>query len=62
MSKRPNMMRREIELGGQKMVQGYDGTTIWMLLPGAPAQEMPPGPQTDLLKRNVEFEKSAFSM
>ena len=59
LSKRPNMMRREITLGGQKLVQGYDGTTIWMALPNAPAQELPAGPQADLFKRNVEFD-SAF--
>jgi len=59
LSKRPNFMRREISLGGQKMVQGYDGTTLWMSVAGAPAQELPAGPQTDALKRSTEFD-SAF--
>jgi outer membrane lipoprotein-sorting protein len=59
LSKRPNMMRREITLGGQKLVQGYDGTTLWMSTPGAPPQEIPAGPQADMMKRNFEFD-SAF--
>ena len=56
MSKRPNLFRREMEVGGQKMVQGFDGTTLWMRMGTMGAQEMPPGPQTDALKRNVDFD------
>ncbi len=52
-SKRPNMMRNEIEMGGQKLVQAFDGTSMWMLVPGMPAQEVPPGPQTEMLKRGL---------
>ena len=58
-SKRPNMRRNEITIGGQKLVQGYDGTTLWMQTPGAPPQELPSGPQADMMKRNFEFD-SAF--
>lgn len=58
LSKRPRAFRREMDLGGQKMVQGYDGTTVWMERSGMAAQEMPPGPQSDALKRN-DFD-SAF--
>src|SRR5688572_27021301 len=46
MSKRPNMMRNEMEVAGQKMVQGFDGTDMWMVVPGMPAQQVPAGPQT----------------
>ena len=56
MSKRPNLFRREMEVGGQKMVQGYDGTTLWMRMGTMAAQEMPAGPQTEALKRNVDFD------
>lgn len=56
MSKRPTSFRREVDINGQKMVQAYDGTTMWIAPAGMPAQEMPPGPQTELLKRNVEFD------
>ena len=59
MSKRPNLFRREMDVAGQKMVQGYDGTTLWMRMGAMAAQEMPPGPQTEALKRNVDFD-SAF--
>ena len=55
-AKRPNLMRREITLNGQKLVQGYDGTTLWVSIAGSTAQEVPPGPQSDALKRSVEFD------
>lgn len=55
-SKRPNLMRNEIEMGGQKLIQAFDGTSMWMLMPGMPAQEVPPGPQTEILKRNSQFD------
>lgn len=55
-SKRPNMMRNEMEVAGQKMVQGFDGTSFWVSMPGMPAQELPDGPQTEILKRNSQFD------
>jgi outer membrane lipoprotein-sorting protein len=55
-SKRPNLMRNEIEMAGQKMVQGFDGTAMWIAVPGMPAQEVPAGPQTEILKRNSQFD------
>ena len=55
-SKRPNLMRNEIEMGGQKLIQAFDGTSMWMVMPGMPAQEVPPGPQTEILKRNSQFD------
>jgi outer membrane lipoprotein-sorting protein len=60
LSKRPTMFRREMDISGQKMVQGYDGTTLWMSLPSMAAQEMPPGPQAEALKRNGGDFDSAF--
>lgn len=38
-SKRPNMMREETDMQGQKMVRAFDGTTAWTINPmmgGAP--------------------------
>jgi outer membrane lipoprotein-sorting protein len=32
-SKRPNMMREETEIQGQKMVRAFDGTTAWTINP-----------------------------
>jgi outer membrane lipoprotein-sorting protein len=55
-SKRPNLMRNEMEMGGQKLVQAFDGTSMWMLIPGMPAQEVPSGPQTEVLKRHSQFD------
>lgn len=55
-SKRPNLMRNEMDAAGQKMVQGFDGTSMWVSVPGMPAQELPPGPQTDMLKSNSQFD------
>ena len=55
-SKRPNLMRNEIEMAGQKMIQGFDGNAMWIAVPGMPAQEVPAGPQTEILKRNSQFD------
>ena len=55
-SKRPNLMRNEIEMGGQKMIQGFDGTSMWISMPGMPPQEVPAGPQVEILKRQSQFE------
>ena len=55
-TKRPNLMRNEMEMAGQKIVQAFDGTTVWMVVPGAPPQEVPAGPQTDMLKRRSQFD------
>ena len=55
-SKRPNLMRNELEMGGQKMVQGFDGTAMWIAMPGMPAQEVPAGPQVEILKRQSQFD------
>lgn len=43
--KRPASMRMDMEFQGQSVVQGYDGTTAWMINPftgGADAQQMGP--------------------
>lgn len=41
--KRPSSMRMDMEFQGQKVIQGYDGTTAWMINPftgGADPQKM----------------------
>ena len=41
--KRPSSMRIDMEIQGQKLVQGYDGTTAWMINPftgGSEPQKM----------------------
>jgi hypothetical protein len=49
-TKRPYFFRNEMELAGQKLVQGFDGQTLWMSMGSLPPQALPPGPQTDALK------------
>lgn len=42
--KRPNMVRQEINVQGQSIVQAYDGTKAWMIMPftgSTDPQEMP---------------------
>jgi outer membrane lipoprotein-sorting protein len=50
-TKRPYFFRNEMELAGQKMVQGFDGQTMWMSMGTLPPQALPPGPQIDGLKQ-----------
>jgi len=54
--KRPYYMNNVMEMQGQKMVQGFDGTTMWMSMAGMPAQEIPAGPQVDAMKQNSTFD------
>lgn len=56
MNKRPNLMRNEMEMAGQKMVQGFDGETLWMSMGGMPPQAMPPGPTTDAMKQSSQID------
>jgi hypothetical protein len=55
-SKRPFFFRNEAELGGQKMVQGFDGQTAWMAVGGMPARPLPPGPQVEALKQSSQID------
>lgn len=54
-SKRPNKLRRETEMQGQKVVVAYDGTTVWAIMPGGPARELT-GPPADLTREGAEFD------
>jgi outer membrane lipoprotein-sorting protein len=57
-TKRPNMMRQEMQFQDKKIVQGFDGTTAWMINPlmgSETAQEMT-GPQADLAKDQADFD------
>jgi outer membrane lipoprotein-sorting protein len=55
-SKRPSFFRNEMEMGGQKLVQGFDGSTLWMAAGNSPAQALPPGPQTESLKQSSQID------
>ena len=55
-AKRPNLSRQEITMNGRKLVQAFDGTTPWMILPdsGMP-QKMPEG-QGESVRNNADFD------
>lgn len=55
-SKRPNLMRNEISGAGQNLVIGFDGTTAWVAPEGMPAQAMPAGPQTEMMKQSSQID------
>lgn len=46
-TKRPNMMRQEMQFQDKKIVQGFDGTTAWMINPlmGSEAPQEMTGPR-----------------
>jgi len=54
--KRPHFMYNEMDMGGQKMVQAFDGTSMWMSMAGAPPQQLPDSPQLEALKQNSTFD------
>jgi outer membrane lipoprotein-sorting protein len=43
-------------MAGQKMIQGFDGQTLWLSAAGMPAQALPPGPQTDAMKQSSQID------
>lgn len=55
-SKRPNLMRREIALPGGKMVQGFDGTTAWILNPQTNQAMALPTAAADVMRTTGQFE------
>jgi hypothetical protein len=54
--KRPNRKRTETELGGQKSVEAFDGTTAWLALGSLPPQVRPPSPQLEEAKGRSEID------
>jgi outer membrane lipoprotein-sorting protein len=56
LAKRPNLSRQEITMNGRKLVQAFDGTTPWMILPDSGmAREMPPA-QGESVRNNADFD------
>jgi outer membrane lipoprotein-sorting protein len=56
--KRPNLVRQEIEIAGQKIVNAFDGTTAWSVNPFAgPGQPVAiSGAQADEIKMQSDFD------
>ncbi|HKW00058.1 MAG TPA: hypothetical protein VJN96_09540 [Vicinamibacterales bacterium] len=56
--KRPNLVREEIEMAGQKIVNAFDGTTAWSINPfaGSGQPVAISGPQADEIKMQSDFD------
>ena len=56
--KRPNLVRQEIVVSGQKIVNAFDGTTAWSINPllGSTEPKAVSGPQADDIKLQADFD------
>ena len=54
--KRPNRKRSEMEVGGERFVEGFDGTTSWVAKGNMPPQVLPPTPQLEEAKTRSEID------
>jgi outer membrane lipoprotein-sorting protein len=55
LAKRPNLMRREQTVNGEKMVSAFDGSSFWMSR-GSMPPEQAPGAQAAYQKQDAEFD------
>jgi outer membrane lipoprotein-sorting protein len=55
LAKRPNMMRQEHTVDGEKIVSAFDGTSLWMARGTRPPEEAQ-GPQAAYQKQDSEFD------
>lgn len=55
MAKRPNMMRRETTRGAERIVNAFDGTSLWMVVGANPVQEAPAS-QAAYARQDAEFD------
>ena len=58
LTKRPNKMKQEMTMQGQKLVQAFDGQTVWSINPmmGSTAPRVVEGPAADALKTQSIFD------
>jgi len=54
-AKRPNLMRRDATIGGQRSVNGFDGTSLWMAI-GTMAPRQLQGPEAAYAGQDAEFD------
>ena len=54
-AKRPNLMRRDATMGGQRFTNAFDGRLLWIAVGPNPPQEAP-GPQTAYARQDAEFD------
>jgi len=57
-AKRPNLLRQELNMGGQLVVMAFDGQTPWMINPnlGATAPIAMTGPLAEMIKEQSSFD------
>jgi outer membrane lipoprotein-sorting protein len=57
-SKRPNLLRQELKVNGQTVINGFDGLTPWIINPliGATRAIIVSGPQADMIREQSEFD------
>lgn len=56
-SKRPNLVRQELTVGGHTIVKAFDGTTVWGLNPQlSPEPQRIEGPQATALAEQADFD------
>jgi hypothetical protein len=57
-SKRPNLIRQEMTVQGQRIVSAFDGTRMWTINPmtGSKAPQVVPGPQAEMMKTQADFD------
>jgi outer membrane lipoprotein-sorting protein len=54
-AKRPNLMRRDAEVGGQRIVNAFDGSTLWMSIGNGPPHQVP-ATQNAYSSQDAEFD------
>ncbi|MBW8712627.1 MAG: hypothetical protein JF632_00925 [Acidobacteria bacterium] len=54
-AKRPNLMRRDAEVGGRKVVNAFDGSSLWMMMDAMPPQKLP-NTQAAYASQDAEFD------
>jgi outer membrane lipoprotein-sorting protein len=59
LSKRPNLLRQEITLGNQRVINGFDGESAWIVNPLVSPEGRPiriTGPEADVIREQSEFD------
>jgi outer membrane lipoprotein-sorting protein len=57
-SKRPNLVRQEVEMGGTRIINAFDGLNAWIVNPmsGSTAPIVISGPQADMIRDESSFD------
>ena len=58
-SKRPNLLRQEITLGNQKVINGFDGQSAWIVNPLVSPGGQPiriTGPEAEVIRQQSDFD------